>query len=153
MRDYMSESATLLRCAIEGREPEAVARWIGDALAAHLSRGGAGLEAALGFTGGGLRQAARAARDGWLREAAALAAPGAGLWAQAGELHAAERASRLARARAAGRGMLPPDPVAAAIALAERLGALPSTRRQLLTVLARSSEAGGRAISAARGVA
>lgn len=129
-------AAELLRFAVEGREHEAVARWLGGALSALLCGEAADLGDALGLPGAALRDAGRAARNHWLREAAQLAAPDARPWAQVAALEAAERATRVARERARRLGLPPGDALAAALALAERFGAMPRTRRQLYAVVA-----------------
>ncbi|MFN9739263.1 MAG: hypothetical protein ACK59R_12055 [Pseudomonadota bacterium] len=145
-----ARAAELLRCAIEGREPEAVARWLGDALSALLCRDADGLGKALGLPGSALRDAGRVARNAWLIEAAALAAPGAAPWPAAGDLLAAERATRIARVRARRHGMPPGDSVAAALAMAEAFGVLPTTQEQLHTILG-GTETRPRAISVVGG--
>jgi hypothetical protein len=140
----------LLRHAVEGREPEAVAAWLGAALSDLLCGEAATLRAALGLPGAALRDAGRAARNAWLREAAALAAPGADPWAAADEVLAAERATRVARSRARRHGMPPRDSVAAALAMAELFGTLPETQEQLYSIFG-GTEARPRAISVAGG--
>jgi len=133
--------ARMLRFAVEDREPELVAAWIGDAMSRLLTGQADDLAAALGLPGAALRDAGRLARDHWLREAGELAAPGARPWAQAGAVLRADRATAVARARAQRCGLPPGDQVAAAIAFAERFGPIPATQERLFAIL-KNTEAG-----------
>jgi len=58
-----ARAAELLRCTIEGREPEAVARWLGGALSALLRGEADKLGHALGLPGTALRAALASERE------------------------------------------------------------------------------------------
>jgi len=120
----------LLRDALDGSEPVAVAEKLAEAMRVVGSGRAASLEAALGFAPGDIRRWCRARRDDLLREAATSMPADLTPWQRAGALAEMVIASdhhRAACHRRGGDGQWRHGPAIGLLIAAEQLGALPRT--------------------------